>query len=108
METNKIAELLAIVEELLATIKDPNTEKNEKMLLGWKVLSHLTQVYGIVNSCNVRAPGQLLVARLILKESNRMIDETVKSIDSIPEEFNMMISSIKSTGQNDNQETVGL
>jgi len=106
METNKIAELLEIVEELLETIKSENTDRNEKMLLGWKVLSHLTQIYGIVNSCNVRAPGQLLVARLILSESNRMIDETINSIGDTPEEFKMMISSIKSTGQNDNQKTL--
>lgn len=108
MELNKIAELLAIVESLLRAIKDEQTSADDKKLTGWKVLSHLTQVFGIVNSSNIRAPGQILVARLIIEESNRLIDEMVDSIgDDTPEEFNLMIDSIKVAGhKNDIQKTL--
>lgn len=106
MDTNKIADLFALVEKTLKTIKDETTGENEKMMLGWKILSNLTQVFGLVNSTNVRAPGQVMVGQLILKESNRFIDETVKSIENIPDEFKMMINSIKLTGQeNDIEKT---
>lgn len=98
METNKIAELLEIIERILSAIKDESTERTNKMLFGWQILSHLTQIYSIVNSSNVRAPGQLLVSRLILKECNRIMVETEKSISDIPDEFKLMMKSIKSTG----------
>ena len=98
METNKIAELLDTVEEILPAIKDERTDENQKMAQAWKLLSHLTQVFGIVNSSNVRAPGQRLIARLVLDESNRLITEALDSIGDVPPEFNIMIDSIKSTG----------
>lgn len=106
MELNKIADLFAAVEGILKKIKN-GSDNEEKKKLGWKVLSHLTQVYGIVNSANVRAPGQRLIAKLVIDESNRMIDETVNSIEDIPGEFNLMLESIKITGHDNDIEKTG-
>jgi len=39
METNKIAELLEIIERILSAIKDESTERTNKMLFGWQILS---------------------------------------------------------------------
>jgi len=105
MDTNKIADLLAKVESLLATLRE--TEQSERMAIGWRILSHITQIYGAVNSSNVRAPGQLLVAKLIRQEAERLIKQTEISIPAIPEEFYIMINSIKSTGSENDLEKTG-
>jgi len=107
MDTNKIADLFALIERTLSEIKSEDTEQEKKMMLGWKILSNITQVYGIVNSSNRRAPGQMLVARLISEESDRLIEDVMNSIENVPEEFRMMIQSVRSTGQEDDNKKTG-
>jgi len=91
VDTNRIAELIEIVEGILANIEENQLTDTVKFQLAWKVLSSLSQVCGIVNSAKVRAPGQVLVGRLIQDEADRLIEKCTGLIGN-PEELDMLKS----------------
>lgn len=89
MDTNKIAELIEIVEDIIKDIEENDFSDTVKFKLAWQVLSSLSQVSGIVNSAKVRAPGQVLVGKLIISETNRLIAKCTELVGN-PEELHAL------------------
>ena len=102
MDTNKIAELFSIVEGIIEDIEKSELTDTVKFQLAWKILSSLSQVCGIVNSAKVRAPGQILVGRLIMAEADRLVAKCTELIGS-PGELDILknISQMSTTETTD-------